>query len=275
VPYEPNHPVFRKPDERAKLWRYVDLARFVEMLESGALFFARADKLGDRFEGSTTRPTKQAIRDHAKAQGWADEWVESTLEMLKRSNGLAPRTHFVSCWHESEYESEAMWKLYADGRGVAVQSSFSRLSEALADAKPLIYIGVVEYVDYDNAVIPGGNSYWPFMHKRLSLAHEHEVRAITSGFERHVYQRDSFDLPGVRDELLQEAREQFDVELDPQTLEPPLGLHIPVRLEVLIERVFVTPDAPNWLGDLVRAVIARYALNVQVDQSRLGEDPIF
>ncbi len=35
--------------------------------------------------------------------------------------------HFVSCWHENETESEAMWKLYLkSGDGVAIQTTVVR-----------------------------------------------------------------------------------------------------------------------------------------------------
>ena len=35
------------------LWRYMDFTKFVSLLEKRSLFFARADKLGDPFEGAT------------------------------------------------------------------------------------------------------------------------------------------------------------------------------------------------------------------------------
>lgn len=45
-----------EPDRRCapgqKLWRYMDLAKFLALLEDRALYFARADKLGDPFEGA-------------------------------------------------------------------------------------------------------------------------------------------------------------------------------------------------------------------------------
>jgi hypothetical protein len=42
------HPSFRQPrDPRICLWRYMDLSKFVALLQERALVFARADKLGD------------------------------------------------------------------------------------------------------------------------------------------------------------------------------------------------------------------------------------
>lgn len=39
------------PPSEAILWRYMDFTKFVSLLEKSALFFARADKLDDPFEG--------------------------------------------------------------------------------------------------------------------------------------------------------------------------------------------------------------------------------
>jgi hypothetical protein len=108
-----------------------------------------ADMLGDRFEGSVGEAS------HAYRRS-AFVGIEMS-EVLERKNRLAPRTNFISCWHMSEHESEAMWKLYLRGfEGVAVRSTYARLSSSLAESKPLMYIGVVDYVDYDRFVIPEG-----------------------------------------------------------------------------------------------------------------------
>ena len=52
------HPVFNPPPDDAILWRYMDFTKFVSLLEKQALFFARADKLGDSFEGSLSQVNK-------------------------------------------------------------------------------------------------------------------------------------------------------------------------------------------------------------------------
>ena len=50
------HEVFEWPkDTDASAWRYLDLPKYLSMLDSQALFFCRLDKLGDPFEGSLPR----------------------------------------------------------------------------------------------------------------------------------------------------------------------------------------------------------------------------
>src|SRR5687768_14667395 len=43
----------KRVEPGTKLWRYMDLAKFLHLLEDRTLFFARADRLGDPFEGAS------------------------------------------------------------------------------------------------------------------------------------------------------------------------------------------------------------------------------
>jgi hypothetical protein len=45
-----DHPAFECPGGDTKIWRYMDLARFLSILESRSLYFSRADNLGDPYE---------------------------------------------------------------------------------------------------------------------------------------------------------------------------------------------------------------------------------
>src|SRR5262249_52425574 len=45
------HPHFKLScSEDSKVWRYLDFTKYVSMLEEGALWFSRADRLGDPFD---------------------------------------------------------------------------------------------------------------------------------------------------------------------------------------------------------------------------------
>lgn len=47
------HPVFQQPNnENIKIWRYMDFTKFMSLLDTKKLFFTRADKFEDPFEGS-------------------------------------------------------------------------------------------------------------------------------------------------------------------------------------------------------------------------------
>lgn len=102
------------------LWRYMDFTKFVSILESQALFFARADKLGDPFEGSVPK-TNIASRPILNPD-LSDEDVIMYGFVMQQ----LPRFTLINCWHESDHESEAMWKLYAGvNGGIAIKTNFN------------------------------------------------------------------------------------------------------------------------------------------------------
>jgi hypothetical protein len=53
------------------------------------------------------------------------------------------------------------------------------------------------------------------------------------------------------------------------------GLYVPVDLESLIERIVISPFAPSWFVDLVKALARKYELGKDVAQSSLTEDPVY
>jgi hypothetical protein len=219
----------------------MDLSKFVAMLKDRSLFFTRADKLGDPFEGSTTKLTKEIINNTFSAPH-----QQSLREAFGRVNTTAVSHVAISCWHENEHESAAMWKLYlSGGEGIAIRSSFNRLTGSLptwngeTDVR-LIYVGAVNYVDYGSTFIDPTNVYWPFVHKRIGFQHEREIRAV--------------------------------MRVNAPFLDG--GENVPVDMNVLIESVSVAPTARSWFGEVVRSLVERYGYTFPVHTSRLDEDPI-
>src|SRR4051812_38571356 len=108
------HPVFCPPDNpNTVIRRYLDLAKFLSMLENGGLYFSRADHLGDDYEGWYTDPDLKQIAKR-KHENPRDEEEEKRIHFLRKWT-------VVSCWHMNEYESDAMWTRYArDAEGIAI-----------------------------------------------------------------------------------------------------------------------------------------------------------
>jgi hypothetical protein len=242
------------PDE--KLWRYVDFAKFLQMLETRSLFFPRADKFEDAFEGASGIAERQHEWDRhyldffrnavrfppENAQSPPEEVVEREanrlLNDIKKGIEVERRTTFVSCWHSNTGESEALWKLYCPNGspGVVIQTSADRLFDALDS--PDIELGRVQYVDF-RMTFAGFHDriFW----KRKSLAHEAEVRAVSK------------------------IGEAQDIS----------GLSHSVDIEKLCELVIPSPFAAAWFPSLVEALVTRYGYQIPIGRSELLGEPFF
>ena len=155
---------------------------------------------------------------------------------MRIHNQKERRLLYVNCWYLGNLESEAMWRLYCPGNnGVAIQTSYSKLVETIASDLEL-YIGRVTYIDYDSQGFPLGNFFYPVMHKRVSFAHEQEVRLVK------IKVPDNLGLP-----------QEFC----------PLGISIDWPLEPALEAIYVDPYAPEYFYDVVRSVVRRVAPNLE------------
>ena len=221
------------------------------MLESSSLYFARADKLSDPFEGTYSRGNallrpivyEEVYRDIAK------ESIEK-LETMKADMAKWTRKRkFINCWHMNDGESAAMWQLYAkSNEAIAIRSTYSRLATVLDEQT---YLGIVNYIDFEKDWVPEDNAFYPFVHKRKSFSHENEVRALCS--------------------IMPKKDETFDWSDEP--IES--GIKKVVDLDHLIEQVYVAPTAPTWFSSLVHQVCKTYKLQKPIFQSALDAEPFY
>jgi hypothetical protein len=246
MPYA-SHESFVTPPPESQLWRYMDLAKFVALLETQSLFFASATQLGDPFEGLYS--ARNIDRTHII---WPSvppaEWGKMNDQIAQmRVNLKATRHHFcVSCWYESPTESDAMWKLYSQaGAGIAIQTTCGSLCKSLASQPGDVYVGRVSYIDYKRDFVPEGNIFGPFLHKRLAFQHEREVRALV----------------WVRDTPAEKATER----------DSSGGVSIRVDLNILLKQVVVSPLSPQWFHKLVDSILNRYSFSLPARHSDLAD----
>jgi hypothetical protein len=246
-----SHPTFVQPSDSAvKLWRYMDFTKFVSLLEQRALFFSRADLLGDPYEGATTHFNRENAHRVYQFPN-LDQFLSGRAVINERMRQWT----FVNCWHMNDVESAAMWRLYAQTtEAVAVQTTYQKLADALPTN---VLMGQVRYISYEKDWLPEGNTYYAYTHKRHSFEHEREVRAI---FSKRPTRTDAKDGHPV---------------IDTSANNPEGGRLIPVNLEGVLENVYVAPTAPAWFSSLVSAVLKRYELNLPVHSSSLDKRPVF
>lgn len=239
------NPEFELPDDDAVVWRYLDLAKYVAMLQRHSLYLARADQLGDPFEGSYGIPNIAARPENFAFLTEIDrQHLSATYESFRYFT-------YVNCWHHNQHESEAMWKLYAtEDRGIALCSSIGALRESLSGDER-IYLGKVQYIDYRDTPINEDDPTLAYLYKRRSFVYEQEVRAVLN----RVVEPRSTDSPRAAP--------------DGQ----PSGIELPVELSKLLDRVIISPFSEDWFVQVVLAVSQRYDLKVPIEKSEIADKP--
>lgn len=193
------------------LWRYFSTDRFLDLLDSATLYFAAAAQFQDPFEGSVAviSPEYKVDPRYEPMEGYEKAFYE-----LKRLTK-------ISCWHRANYESDAMWKLYALKRkGVAICTTPKKISESLAPykikpeyAEEQLYGGIIKYVDLASIRLKS-SMLETFYHKHMAFEWEKEFRLAIS---------------------LRSA-EEFGVSV------PEKGIKIKIDPASLISRIILGPD---------------------------------
>ena len=258
-------------DGSIKIWRYMDLPKLVAFLETKSLHFARADTLGDPFEGSWTRLNRAAREQQIQEMiadaemNIPDAEMKYTPEKLQQEfeswTHFVRQTTYVNCWHGGETESAAMWKLYGTATGsIVIQSTYKKLVDALPDDVYMgdvcvgsVYMGMVQYKDYiSEDWIPGGSVMYPFIHKRREFEHEKEVRAFlwapVEGFGK-------------------QSREKGG--------DKPRGVKVDIDIKKVVETIRVQPTTPAWARQAIEKLLRRYGWGIKVIPSKIDIEPIY
>ena len=269
MPFEEHEEFLPPPNPEATIWRYMDLAKFLSLLDKSSLFFVRVDKLAaqDPFEGYYTNlnvrfdtlkfsDTSEEFRNQigVKDEKSFDAFMWSKKLIREYGKGDRERT-FVNSWHAQEQESAAMWSLYVkSNEGIAIESTYERLVSSFAEYDQFgVHVGMVKYIDYQTDLIPYRNGLLPFITKRLSFEHEKELRALIWTPEHGKNDM----APGIN------------------RYGDHAGLYVPVNLTKLIKRILVAPTAPHWMLELLESLVKKFDLELVVVQSDLASTPIY
>ena len=250
--YEDEIPI-EQPDNNQTIWRYMDFSKYVDLLTTRELHFARADKFEDPYDCSAMQffgePYKQL--SSANPQG---------KERTRQVNTFGRLFVYLNCWHMNDVESAALWRLYSENKyeSIAIQSTFEKLDSEIKLKWPRdgIFISKVKY-EPENAGKPldeisGGKLYTALgleniIYKRPSFAHEKELRAF-------IYQRV---------DKLKEVQLRNDAHLEKLKKERPEYIRIKITPSDLIKKVYVSPHAKDLFVELVKNVSGELKDRVQ------------
>jgi hypothetical protein len=250
------HPAFPQPNDlSAIIWRYMDIDKFRSLVSTGRLYMARADLLGDDYEGTTPAAEKEHWRLLAE-QALTDaerQIVEGNAQQLADFAATFRPAYYVSCWHMNQDENVAMWERYVKTpNSVAIKTTYDTLRQQLVP-RQLINLGLVRYIDYDKHQLPSVNILQRITHKRHFFADEREVRAVICRIAP----------PEISSRYI-----------DPLITSDERGFLQPIDAPSLIEGIVLNPKASTAFATEVTEICAAQNLP-KPEFSRIAGTPVF
>lgn len=271
---------FKCPPLNTTLWRYMNLRKFESLIQRQCIFFPKSTVLDDQFEGSVSKINRTVYQ---KEYGKFPTKGKEIIDTIKQVNQETKYYTFISCWHKNEYETEFMWKLFAEKeKGIAIKTNLNNLKSSIINTNlnnlrsvtmttelhnpraitiendifihQDMYIGNVNYVDYDASFIPNYYPQSPFIYKWKSFEHEKEFRII--------YQPNKSD---IKENILEKYKKhEFK------------GIYIPVDISILIKKIIINPfDNNNELLESIMHILHQHNLSFPVCKSSLSKEPVW
>lgn len=187
MPYQKS-PYFDTPEDKAELWRYMPIDKFMAMLNDGALYFPKITSFKDNYEGKLPFLSRQNVqkenlfnenntpikRDDAffkHKKVFEDTYKKLADDMYEESGIVIHHRHsfetlledfsnhlmFCSSWFLKSIESHSMWTEYGEKipTSIAIQTTVGDLLNSLYfdDNEFHIHIGRIKYIDYKTGYI--------------------------------------------------------------------------------------------------------------------------
>jgi hypothetical protein len=261
-----NHPALIAIEDTATLWRYVDLEKFKSLLAIKALFFCRASKFSDPFEGSITKKEIEFRKGEPKRIAkfykipYDEEKGKKSISDLSSYHENLKDRYLINCWHINKGESDAMWRLYLkDNEGVAIQTTPKKLFKSLLGSEDKIYASKVRYLDYENDIwyhkidypCTNYNFFVPLVHKRHEFIHESEFRLLI--------------------EVQEAATDKNYWDKQPNRK----GHFISVDVMEMVEKIILPPTIDPKTKEEILQIISNYGYSFTCEDSKLRNEPMY
>lgn len=251
-------------DDDQPLWQHMGFLKFLDIVQQSSLTHIRIPKFSDPLETNTPKgltvpdgewpPEPDAENEHTiKFTG-----VDTLQDLLD----IYVKHSYVTCWHASNYESYAMWKVYGyTDRSIGIRTTVGDLKKAIKNAdnggEETVFISPVEYLNYGlnweqlneqtrrrvNQIVErftdSGEQLPPFapaLFKHQHYEYEREVRTIVVN-ESNVFADMTNNLSHV-----QEFNDVNKIGID---------------IDELVDSIYLSPDldSDSWEADTIRTYL--------------------
>jgi len=223
------------PSRETPIWRYMDLAQFLDLITHRRLFFANGRNLTDRHEGAIPEAIIASKRKELESKGVSGRDLEEEMAAFQmfEANAMVDLALF-NCWSAEEEESYALWKIYLGGQklGFAVKSTIGRLIDSIDKGKD----------DYSEDYFIGRVRY----SEELPDNSKHRLFALTRKMPFYRYENE------IRLIILNYPMSEGGTRTPyPLTI----GRYVSVDTHELIEKAYLSPFAPGWFFNTIDSVV--------------------
>ncbi|TAL63078.1 MAG: hypothetical protein EPN88_12705 [Bacteroidetes bacterium] len=230
-----------KLEDHQLLWRYMDLPKFVSMLETKGIWLARADTVKDKHEGKMPDEMRANI-ENAYASGKLEDNQKTDIKNADDFQDYLVKNTFISCWHKNFDENMAMWEIYGkNSNAIAVQTTVKKVRDSVDPSGLQGFSLIMKDVQYKNAdEVKGDINYEEcFFRKRRPYEYEKEVRI-------------SLDTYDVR----------------APTKKNPDGFVLSCELNMFIEEIIVHPDSDDRFFNVVNSICSKYDIHASISRGK-------
>jgi hypothetical protein len=262
--------------------RYLTLSKFIDLLTNNRLFLPSLQHLkkSEKLEGTRTSLKKffddgtDEMLNHFVnkvfpclfASNPRDQDINQIKSKPESKNYQTPFTnlnfngnkfedfqkvlnesYFISCWHASEDENMAMWKIYGQEDSVRVKTTVKILKDMLSSD---LYTLVVKKVDYNykGASENGGS---------IECSTSDECEDLVRIFQKHK----AFQYEQEIRYVAYDKNKDFTTTKDPDN-----GIYLKVDIKTLIKDVRLPPNCSTLFKEIITNLTTQY-LEIEPSQS--------
>jgi hypothetical protein len=226
-----DHPDINTPEISLEIWRYMELWKFLDIIDNKRLFLSQVSQFEDKLDGRIpSSKIREASLDHPLVK--IDNFAERILK----------KSHYINCWSSEDDETYPLWKIYSDYRNsVAIKTTIGDLIKSFSEEESEQYIGKIKYINPADTYFFHGNTNQFFFEKRKYFSFENEVRIMTirryNGYK--------------------------------ELLELPIGTFVKINPDQLIKEVKLAPFATESFKKLIELKLTEVNINVEVKYSEI------
>lgn len=218
------------------LVRYLDLAKYIDLISTKTLYVASAVEFEDSLEGTLPEQIREMYENDPEVikHVGTKSIIEKEQENRIKNN--------VSCWTKGPKDNMALWKIYGESKqSIAIITTLEKLIHSTFLWRDItgVTFKEVTYIDHSGR-LPDGIytlSYDTFGLKHEAYEFEKEVRMVVTR----------------------------------SSLKEPSPIRLKINPNDIIEKIIISPEAGMWFFDLVKNVSKKYRITAPVEYSKLTE----